>query len=196
MVSLTAPAKDEVEVEFNYNTAEARMLNSDAKLFVRPFVADLQLIAQPAAKDGVAPRINWEKTFTAKEYLSLAVVDKKGGIVFDATETNIKNHVVYLASVGKLAPLNYSAIEFDILVAPLFDFTLDQNSCTIRFTGYPARYTNWQPATALQYQEWIQSHENGRTETRRGVTGNVGVQQVDVIKDNERAEAVKGLIGR
>lgn len=191
---LPAVARDEVQVEWSYDTSEARMLNSDAKLFVRPFVTDLELVVPPKATEKTAKRIYWEITITGQEYLSLAAYDNKGNMVQNLTESNMKNHAVYLASVGKAAPVNNEMLTFDILVAPLFDMSFNQSGCTIRFTGYPARYTNWQPATPEQFSEWIRSSENGQTETRRGINSGVGVEEVEVKK--ERASGMSALIGK
>lgn len=181
LLALPAIAKDEiVEREWNYDTSEARMLNSDAKLFVRPFVVDLELVVKPAPNEKAAKRITWEKSIAGEKYISLAAFDNKGNILIDETAANMKSHVVYLASTGELKPTNNEMLTFDILVAPLFDMSINQSGCTIRFTGYPARYTNWQPATSEQFNEFIRSGENGKTETKRGVHGNIGIESVEV----------------
>lgn len=183
---LSLQAKSTVEVEWNYDSSESRMVQSDAHLYVRPFVVDLELLTEK--------RLSWEVSVSGEEYASRLSMNSKGEIMMDATQLNLKTYAVYLASVGKKAPIGNSGLTFDVLVAPLFNMTFNQNGCTIEFTGYPAKYTNWKSATIDEYERWIKFDRN-QGETKQGVNGTVGVEEKEV-RVNENKSTIGSLLGK
>lgn len=176
-------AKSTVEVEWNFDSSESRMVQSDAHLYVRPFVVDLELLTQE--------RLSWEVKVSGEEYASRISYNAKGEMIMDATQLNMKTYGVYLASVGKQAPIEGRSMKFDVLVAPLFNMSFNQDGCTIEFTGYPAKYTNWGTATIDEFERWIK-YDRNQGETKQGVNGAVGVEEREVrINENK---SVNGAI--
>lgn len=176
-----------VNEEWNFDTSESRMVQCDAHLYVRPFVVDLELLTKE--------RLSWEVKVSGEEYGSRVSYNSKGEILMDATQLNLKTYAVYLASVGKKAPIGGSSLKFDVLVAPLFNMSCNQYECTIEFTGYPAKYTNWKSATIDEFERWIKFDRN-QVETKQGVNGTVGVEEREVrINDNTRS-GLGSLLGK
>lgn len=183
---LSMNAKSTVEVEWNFDSSESRMVQSDAHLYVRPFVVDLELLT----KD----RLSWEIKVSGEEYGSRVSYNSRGEVLMDATQLNLKTYAVYLASVGKKAAIGGSSLKFDVLVAPLFNMSFNQNECTIEFTGYPAKYTNWKSATIDEFEHWIMFDRN-QGETKQGVNGTVGVEEREV-RINENRSSLGSLLGK
>ena len=179
-------AKSTVEVEWNFDSSESRMVQSDAHLYVRPFVVDLELLTKE--------RLSWEIKVSGEEYGSRVSYNSRGEILMDATQLNLKTYAVYLASVGKKAAIGGSSLKFDVLVAPLFNMSFNQNECTIEFTGYPAKYTNWKSATIDEFEHWIKFDRN-QGETKQGVNGTVGVEEREV-RINENRSTLGSLLGK
>ena len=168
---LSSNAKNDVEVQWNYDTSQSRMVQGDAHLYVRPFVVDLKLLTDE--------RLSWHVEISGTEYESRLDMDSRGEINMENSQQNLQSYAIYKASVGTQAPIGHAAIKCDVIVAPLFNMTFNQNGCVIDFTGYPAAYTNWKSATLDEFERWIQ-YDRNQTDTKRTVKGSVGVQEVEV----------------
>ncbi len=102
------------------------------ELFVRPLIVDLQIISEERIEDTWSyPSVNVAK-LTAEELQNL-----KATALFQSSEKH----------------------KADVIVAATFDVeTPEKNNgygINVKVIGYPARYTNWRPATEKSDYEWI-----------------------------------------
>lgn len=185
---LPLSAKTNVEEQWNFGAAQSRMLQSDAHLYVRPFVVELQLTGNE--------RLSWKMRFGGEEYVSRWSLDSRGEVNPDQTKINMQNYAVYKASVGEAAPIgSKEGVKCDVIVAPLFNMSFSQDSCIIEFTGYPAVYSNWHTATPDEFDKWIKFDHN-QSDTKKTVNGTVGVQEVEVRTVQNSSTPLGRLTGK
>lgn len=179
---IPAAADTKVTNAWTYSSSQARMTSGDASLFVRPLVVEI--------KPTSTTRLKYTKTITGTEFESRLAQNYRGEIDIEATKDNMRSYVVYLASMGQLAPKNGSAVECDVFLAPLFDMTFnyqgDKGECVIEFTGYPAVYTNWKTATDTEYNGWIRYEQEQKLGKVRQVQGTIGVEETEVRTQTSR----------
>lgn len=180
-------AKNNVEVEWNFDTSESRMVQADAHLYVRPFIVDLEILTKE--------RLSWKVTISGDEYASRVSLNSKGEIMMEATQQNMQSYAIYRASVGDASPIGTNSITCDVIVAPLFNMKFNQNGCVIEFTGYPARYTNWKSATVDEFRQWIM-YDRDQEQTKRGVAGTVGVEEREVRVKEDNGGLLNSLTGK
>ena len=141
-------AKTDVEEQWwSFKNSQARMVSSDAHLYVRPYTVEIALMD--------STRHKWRIPVSGDEYKSRLSFDNRGDINLEQTQRNMQTYAVYQASVGAMPTLAGKNIECDVILAPLFNMTFDQSGCVIEFTGYPAVYKNWKTATIEEFERWI-----------------------------------------
>lgn len=182
-------AKNVVEEQYwNFGSSQSRMVQSDAHLYVRPFVVELQLMG--------TERMSWKMRIGGDEYISRWSCDSRGDINPDQTKLNMQNYAVYKASVGEAVPFGHKeSVKCDVIVAPLFNMSFTQDSCFIEFTGYPAVYSNWHTATPEEFDKWIK-YDRNQSDTKKTVNGTVGVNEVEVRTVQNEGGLVRGLTGK
>lgn len=180
---VSTSAKNDVEMQWNYDTSQSRMVQGDAHLYVRPFVVDLKLLTEE--------RLSWHVEIKGTEYESRLDIDSRGEINMENSQQNLQSYAIYKASVGTEAPIGRAALKCDVIVAPLFNMTFNQDGCVIDFTGYPAAYTNWKSATLDEFERWIR-YDRNQTDTKHTVNGSVGIQEVEI----RNVKSSNSLIGK
>lgn len=184
---LPLSAKTDVEVEWSFNNSQARMVSSDAHLYVRPYTVELALI------DSI--RYKWRVPISGDDYKSRLSFDNRGEINIEQSQRNMQTYAVYKASVGAEASENHGRIECDVILAPLFNMTFNQSGCVIEFTGYPAVYKNWKTATINEFERWIY-FDRDQSDTKKTIGGNVGVQEIEVRNVQRGSETLRSLISK
>ena len=168
---LPLSAKTDVEEQWSFKNSQARMVSSDAHLYVRPYTVEIALVD--------STRHKWRIPVTGDEYKSRMSFDNRGNINLEQTQRNMQTYAVYQASVGAMPTMANKHIECDVILAPLFNMTFDQSGCIIEFTGYPAVYKNWKTATIEEFERWIY-FDRDQSDTKKTIGGKVGVQEVEV----------------
>lgn len=184
---LSMSAKTDVEVQWSYKNSQARMVSSDAHLYVRPYTVELALMD--------STRYKWRVPITGDDYNSRLSFDNRGDINIEQTQRNMQTYAVYKASVGAQSPEGRNKVECDVILAPLFNMEFNQNGCVIEFTGYPAVYKNWGTATIEEFERWIY-FDRDQSDTKKTIGGKIGVQEVEVRNVQNGSTLRGGITGK
>lgn len=180
---LTAGAKNVSESTWSFGSAESRMTQGDASMFVKPIVVELV----PKSKT----RLKWRIEIKGDDYVSRLAYTPSGDVNIEGSQFNMQTYAVYLASVGELASTDGKSMTCDVLLAPLFNMQFTESNCIVEFTGYPADYANWQTATVEEFQNWILNENRVKRDSSKAtVRGTVGVEEVSV----KQGDRLSGLL--
>lgn len=182
VATLTAAARTTETSEWSYNSSEARFTDGATQIFVRPVTVDAVPVK---SANGRVERASFNYTIAGDEYVARLAYNNRGEINVEQSEINLKNYLIYLASVGKLADVKGVTRVCDVFLAPIFNMAFDQNKVTIEFSGYPAVFENWGIANQDEYSKWIYYEErNPKITGARDVEvrAPIGVEQREVTR--------------
>ncbi len=116
----------------NFRQSQSRINEPNMAVFVRPLVVDLEVINQE--------RVESESNFPNVKLTDLTsekLYNLKATALFECSQTN----------------------HADVIIGAMFDIQSFENNngygIKIKVVGYPAKYTNWKPATSNDEYEWI-----------------------------------------
>lgn len=118
--SLFTVSADRVIDSFEYQVAQARLLDATPEVQVTPLKAEVKVVGK---------RMRKTIKLTNQQLNSMTVKNND-----PATIQNLRNYAVF-----KLC----DKFDFDILVAATFDVNITDKGATVRVVGYPANFVSW-----------------------------------------------------